>query len=69
MQKLIFKSEKTNEELELTFGLLMSTSKLPADQQVLFLLKQSSTNAAAITAHYQKNVDDKLTYVKTVFLD
>ncbi len=69
MQKIILKSEKTNEEIELSLGILMSTSNMPAEQQAQFLLEQTRTNLQALTSHFQKNVGDKLTYVKTVYLD
>ncbi len=69
MQKIILKSEKTNEEIELSLGILMSTSKMPAEQQVQFLLEQTRNNLQALTSHFQKNIGDKLTYVKTVYLD
>lgn len=69
MQKLILKSEKTSEELELSFGLLMSTSKLPSEEKVQLLLKQSNASVELLYKHFQKNAIDTLALVKTIDVD
>lgn len=65
MQKLTFKSEKSSEEVVLSFGILKSTSTKSSEEIAAFLMAQANENSEVLDKHFQKYPSDKIA-IKTV---